>query len=167
MNRLKNTKVLVGIIIFLMLVNIATLSFLWFTRPTAKKERSDHKKTPDVERFLKRKLNLSDDQTRLFQEARDDHFAATQHLVKAMQKDRKELMKLLAQKPDSAEVNHLIRKMSRTQMDLERASFEHMQRLRSYCTEKQQPKFDSVMFNTVDRLGHHREKKRRRHRRTH
>lgn len=167
MNRLKNTKVLIGIIIALVVINIATISFFWLVRPMPFEknhgDQSDHR----VEHFLQKRLDLTKDQSRSFREERHNHFMATKDLVKGIRKDRKRLMKLLAQDPNSAEVEQLISKISSTQLELEWASFKHMQKLRGFCNEAQRPKFDSLVYKIVDRLGHSRERMKKRHRKRH
>ena len=167
MNRLKDTKVLVGIIIALVVINIATLSFIWFAQPRTVKKKLSDEQGHRVERFLQRKLDLTERQSQLFREARHNHFRATKDQVETIRRDRKNLMKLLAQDTHSAEVEELMSKISRTQIELERASFEHMQQLRSFCNEDQRPQFDSLVYNIVDRLGHSRERMKRRHRKKH
>ncbi|MEM7110030.1 MAG: hypothetical protein AAF519_17515 [Bacteroidota bacterium] len=148
---MKTNKMLVILVIVLIVINITTVSFLWFKdAPHQKRMRSGS--SPKVEGFLKRKLGLNDEQQRLFQEARKAHFKESRKFMEEMKRFRKQLL-VYSGTNNAVVVDSLFSKLSRVQSDFERLNFEHIQELRSYCSENQQIAFDSVMGSMFEHLS--------------
>ncbi|TRX57748.1 periplasmic heavy metal sensor [Fulvivirga sp. M361] len=159
-----NNKRWVFTVAVLIVINLITLSFLWFSRSIKK----DHVNLSDefrVERYLRKELNLNEEQIRFFKGARREHFKSIQTLTQDMHSARVALTRLLAEEPDTAAVEELIRAVVTKQAELERYNFQHLRKLRSVCNEVQKPKFDSVMLkvvNRMQRLRHARHKRKKR-----
>ena len=54
-------KILIMAVVVLVILNVTTLSLLWFSKP-GKQHHRTMRKHSDVEHFLKRRLNLTDEQ---------------------------------------------------------------------------------------------------------
>ncbi len=148
---MKTNKILVILVIVLIIVNIATISFFWL-KDSPHKKRMHANGPPKVERFLKRKLNLSEKQLRLFREARKVHFQESRKLMNDMKGYRKQLL-FASGTDDLAVADSLFLRLSAAQSDFERLNFEHMKTLRGYCDQNQQIAFDSVMTSMFDHLS--------------
>ncbi|MEM8564843.1 MAG: hypothetical protein AAGF85_00180 [Bacteroidota bacterium] len=148
---MKTNKILAILVVILIAVNIATVSFLWF-KDSPYKKRMRSNRPPKVEGFLKRKLNLDDEQQRLFQEARKAHFEESKKLMDEMKVFRKQLL-ISTETNETAITDSLFSGLSQVQSDFEHLNFEHIRTLRGYCNEKQQIAFDSVMGLMFEHLS--------------
>ncbi|MEM1406553.1 MAG: periplasmic heavy metal sensor [Bacteroidota bacterium] len=143
---MKANKILVILVIILVALNIGTLSFfLLGDSPKHWEKRRDRR--PQIERFLKERLQLTDDQLQLFSEARNKHFDESRELVSEIREYHKRLMQ---SEFNNDQVDSLLAKLSEVQQKLERLNYEHLKTLKSYCDEGQQNAFDSVMMTMFE-----------------
>ena len=157
-----NNKFLIALVLVLILINLGTLSFIWFKKP----KRHDPMRMlrgPKVERYLQKELNLNPEQSRTFSELREQHFQSTTGLVTRMHNARTQLVSLMAKEADTVQIDSLITMISSTQAMLDRYNFQHLKKLRSVCDDTQKPKFDTLMLKVVNRMKpfRHARKKRR------
>lgn len=157
-----SNKTLIIIVITLIIINLATLSFIWFNKP-AERRWGHHSGGPHVEQYLQKELGLDEEQLQAFKEMRKKHFQSTRGLTGQMHKTRKQLAKLLSSEYDTIQVEALITTLASTQAALEKHNFLHLRGLRKICNESQKPKFDSVMLKMVNRAKRFRQKRMKRH----
>jgi len=142
-------KILTIAVVILVVMNIATLSFIWISENSEHHHRKK-KKRPDVERYLSRKLDLSAEQAEAFKTAREKHFEHTDDLMRSLRDDRQMLSQMLSN-TDTARQNEMMLRIAEKNAELERLNFIHLQNLRSICTVEQKQKFDSVIFKVIDK----------------
>lgn len=143
---MKTNKVLIVLVIVLVIVNVGTISFLWFGKHS-KKSSERRLKQPQVERYLKKRLKLSNEQVELFTKARESHFSRSTELMKEIRDYRKQLLRI---EDDSVAANTIFRNLTDAHNKFERLTYHHFGELRSYCTESQQKAFDSVMITMFE-----------------
>ncbi|MEO0552322.1 MAG: hypothetical protein AAF149_03910 [Bacteroidota bacterium] len=143
---MKANKILVILVIVLVLINIGTLSFFLLGN-TPKHWEKKRDKRPQIERFLKKRLRLTDDQLKLFEAARNKHFDQSRELVTEIQGYHK---RLIQSGSDDEYVDSLLTMLSLVQQKLERLNYEHLKTLKSYCNEDQQNAFDSVIVTMFE-----------------
>jgi Spy/CpxP family protein refolding chaperone len=142
-------RILIIALVVLVLLNITTLSFLWMTKYDKHPHRSKKNK-PHVEQYLTRKLDLSTEQAKSFKLAREQHFEQTHELQRSLHDNRKKLTELLSD-ADTSKQNELFQKIANQNIQIEKLNFQHLQNLRSVCTDEQKLKFDSVIFKVIDK----------------
>lgn len=151
-------RILTIAVVILVIMNIATLSFIWISENPEHQHRKK-KKRPDVERYLTRKLNLSAEQAEAFKIARGKHFEHTDDLMRSLRDDRQMLSQMLSNS-DTTEQNELMLAIAEKNAKLEKLNFIHLQNLRGICTAEQKQKFDSVIFKVIDKGAGYRKEKR-------
>lgn len=142
-------RILIIAVVVLIIMNIATLSFLWFSKPNERHHRR-MRKEPDVERYLIHKLDLSKEQAKVFKTARKKHFEKTQSVLRSLHSDRQRLTQMLSD-IDTTNRDGLLNEISVKRMEVEKLNFIHLQTLRAVCTDEQKQKFDSIIFKVIDK----------------
>ena len=142
-------RILIIAVVVLVVLNVATLSFLWMSKYDKHQHRTKKKK-PHVEQYLTRQLDLSPEQADAFKLAREVHFEQTHELQRSLHDDRKKLTELLSD-TDTSRQNELLSSIADQNTQIEKLNFQHLQNLRRICTDEQKSKFDSVIFKVIDK----------------
>lgn len=157
-------KILIATIIILVIINLGTLSFMWFTKSKgAKRHRTD---TPQrTEMILERRLKLTESQVEAFKEAREEHFIITAPIMESIHTNRVKL-----NNPDSYdlgedEITVLADSIGTLTAQLEKHNFAHMQELRSICDENQKKRFDAITKKMFEHGSRPKLRKKRRNKR--
>ena len=139
------------LIIVLVIINIGSLSFIWF-------REFDHPKLPpppnppnreNVNRFLNRELDLSAGQEKKFDEIRKEHFETTRKFENNMARYRKEILsESFNQNPDMQKINALSDSIGAAQKGYEMFLSEHFQKLSSICTPEQKEKLKDIFLSS-------------------
>lgn len=135
---MKNNKVLIGVIVVLVILNVISLSFIWNGR-----DHHDSHRPPKVEKYLGKRLNLSEDQITLFKKSRGEHFEKTSGLTSEISRLRSQL----AQNIDEEASDEILTSIASKYRELEKLNHEHFRRLRSICDDQQKIKFDSMLVD--------------------
>lgn len=145
---MKNKHFLKIVIIVLLCINIATLSFLWIGRP---KDFSGHmppQRTAFI--YLQKTLHLNEQQINQYQSLREEHRKKVDHLLSMNHQFRNEMFSLLKTDPvDSIKVKELSDSIASTQQQIELATFYHFSHFRRILQPDQQQKFDKVVQNAL------------------
>jgi hypothetical protein len=145
---MKKNKILIGIIIVLVVLNITSLSFLWLGRGGQEHDN----KPPKIERFLGRRLQLTDKQIQAFRGERKNHFSTSESLIASLTKARI----ALTLNSESTIKDSLLQVVVSKNEQLEALNLEHFQKLRSICNDQQKIKFDSLMVEMLIKGDHKR-----------
>ncbi len=161
MNYFSDIKLYKWLVIILIIINVLTLSFLWINdnadecvHPKARKEYSKKNAQERNERFLKKELNLTDDQLAQFNTLRSKHFNAVHtkkieaHLIKEVLFE--EVFK------DSTNIllkDSLINAIAQKEAELELLNFKHFEALSSVCTPDQQDRLKHVILEVFLNIG--------------
>jgi len=151
-NKKGQNKILVVLVIFLLLSNLAMLLFFVILEKPGKKEADSQ---PRVTDWMKRELDLSDEQAATFRELRDQHKATVKPMFDSMKVDKN---RFYAHLHDSIPVSDSVLEKEATaigdqQAALELKLYRHFHKLRGLCTEEQRPRFDTMVHKFINRNG--------------
>lgn len=135
---MRNNKVLIGVIIILVILNVISLSFIW----RGGNHHDDHR-PPKVEKYLGKRLHLNEEQVTFFKKSRKEHFVKKGDLMAEIASLRSQL----AQQIEKEASDSLLNLIASNYKELEMLNHEHFRRLRSICDDEQKLKFDSLLFD--------------------
>jgi Spy/CpxP family protein refolding chaperone len=136
------------VILILVLLNLGTLAFLWFSRPgTGRQQR--HDRPSDL---LTRELRLTEPQRDQFGRLRREHLFT----LRLLQKQEREMhehffSEVLRPLPDTLLMKALIDSMTGLRSRMEMLTFNHFRQLTDLLTEEQKVRFDKVFWRMLDR----------------
>ena len=123
----KYTKWIIGALV---LLNLILLSVLFFLRP--QHERGERMKPND---FLKKELNLSDDQAVKFKELRKAHFQKSREERKAIRILKNEMLDAVsAESPDTLKANLIANQIGIKEANKEKLLVQHYLKLQAECS---------------------------------
>jgi Spy/CpxP family protein refolding chaperone len=144
-------------IVVLLLVNVATLSFMWMNQPT---NREDHPRRGEGRgpgEFLIHELQLNDEQQEQYEVMRSHHHETVMEIRRKAGGYRRRINdQLKVAVADSLLIRQLSDSIGYCQRDAELITFYHFQDLRRICTPKQQQKFDQVIQEAIQMLAENR-----------
>ncbi|MEO6253596.1 MAG: periplasmic heavy metal sensor [Ferruginibacter sp.] len=156
MNNFTNNRWVPVITWLLLTANIITLTLLW----TGKKQggRAEKKFAPptgQVFEFLTHELQLDTAQQEAYKKLRDEHQAGMRDIRNNIQRKAKEALFELLKKPavSDSEVHIYSGRAAAADQQLDEFTFHHFQKLRAICRPVQQEKFDSIIQETLRRMG--------------
>ncbi|MEQ8244525.1 hypothetical protein [Fulvivirga sp.] len=135
---MRNNKVLIGVIIVLVILNVISLSFIW-----SGNDHHDSHRPPKVEKYLGKRLHLNEEQIAFFKKSRREHFERKGDLMA----DIAGLRTQLAQQIEKEASDSLLNLIASNYKELEMLNHEHFRRLRSICDDEQKLTFDSLLFD--------------------
>lgn len=139
-------------IIFLVVVNIITISTMWFylTKESGPKPLDQLKRPQGSMELIQKELNLSKEQAENFEKARVASFEKSKNLLDKMNELKEKLSKeLVDDNRDSTIVTSLIQEIGSTHAKLERLRFDHFKELLSLCNKEQKDKFKPILEKLV------------------
>lgn len=130
------------VIIALLLINTATLAFMWMqNRPGGPIPPRE-----SVFDFLTRELKLDEEQRRQYEALRDEHHAMVEELQHtSRQLHQQYFSQLHGAKTDSATILDMAENMAGIQKQIDLITFYHFQKVRTICRPEQQKRFDVVI----------------------
>ena len=145
---MKNAKLYKLIIILLVVLNLATLAFMWFNRPG--REREGNK--DQAANFLIRELGMNQDQQAQYQRLRQEHRAKLNVLNERDKVLHKHFFDLLVKgSADSISLESMASAIAANRKEMELVTYEHFDLIKKILTPAQQQKFDSI-FQDVLRM---------------
>ncbi|MFK7772143.1 MAG: Spy/CpxP family protein refolding chaperone [Saprospiraceae bacterium] len=140
----KYTKWIIGALV---LLNLVLLSVLFFLRP--KHDGGGGRNPSD---FLKKELNLSDDQVVKFKELRKAHFQKSREELKAIRVLKNEMLDAVsAESPDTLKANLIADQIGIKEANKEKLLVQHYLKLQAECTPEQRQKLERVFKNAMSR----------------
>lgn len=151
------------VVIGLLLLNAGTLGYLLLggrSRGAAGETRGGehviHRGDPGgPARFLRERLQLTDEQEAQYRDMRDAHRSAVIDIRAGARATRRRLYALMhdgTQPTDSLAAAPLLDSMAAAQRKIDSVTFAHFQELRGICTAPQQQKFDEVIGEALEEL---------------
>ena len=142
---MESAKFLKIVIIILLLINIATLGFMFMQRP--------HGMPPppmDAGDFISHELNFSPEQINQLNKLRE---ASRMHIDELREKGKgfhdKYFDLLSSDEPGSVPVLQLADSIASNQKEIELITFSHFKDVRAICTPDQQKRFDSIINDAL------------------
>lgn len=133
----KYTKWIIGALV---LLNLILLSVLFFLRP---QDGRGEKRNPND--FLKKELNLTDDQAVKFKELRKTHFQKSREEWKAIRTLKNEMLDAVsAESPDTLKANMIANQIGIKEANKEKLLVQHYLELQAECTSEQRQKLERV-----------------------
>ncbi len=155
---MENNRFLKITIIVLLLVNIATLAFMW----TGKQHHEGHMPPPphpsqgpkEAFEFLTHELNFDEAQIKQFDALRKEHHENAQMIQEKSHKMHHRFFDLLKNLPaDSVLSMQLADSMALYQKQIEILTFNHFKQVRGICKSEQQKKFDEVINQALEMMA--------------
>jgi periplasmic protein CpxP/Spy len=145
---MNNTRVLRIVIIVLILINLGTLTFIWFHSPLSR--RSDQSQFASG--FLVKELELSKSQQENYFRLRGNH----RKILEQLEEQDKTLHnrffdQLFSEIPDSKSVEALADSISENRRKMEVLTYDHFMQVRHMLTPEQKKKFERI-FDEVIRM---------------
>ncbi len=145
---MNNVKFLKAILLILLLVNVATLSFLWFTKPPKPNLQGSAKG------FFAKELSFSAKQEQQF-ETLQTAFQEQRESLRQSNRETHDAFFDLLQNPkvDSAKVKKAADEIIKIKEKEELAVFYHFQKVRAICDASQKQKFDKIVKEAAQMMG--------------
>lgn len=144
----------------LVLLNIASLSTVWFTTCVRHKKHfgrgpmlhhREHRRFGGGD-FLNRELNLSETQEKEFEQLREQHFKEIDSNIANVQKVKVELLQSLGKSEN--ELNALFQKLGSYEADLQKSTFVHFNKMYALCNEEQKKILKEKLLEISDKGRH-------------
>jgi len=162
MDFFQKPKILTVVIIGLLVLNFATLAFLWFRRSPGMHpqflrqqmsgQMNGHMQGPRD--FLMGQLNFTEKQKGDAVKLREEHMKTMTAIQDSIHSLKDKLFDLIAVTPtDSPKVSALVQAIGDEQKQIELATFYHFQKIRALCDDNQKQKFDKLMKDVIKTMG--------------
>ena len=150
MNRQAKNRTLIIIFSFLLLLNIALLSFFIFFKD--KKPHMDEKKTSYMSEYLKNDLNFSDNQLKQYDSLKAEHQESTKNLYDSIRSNKQLIFKQIgmASFADSS-LENAAQYAATQQKTLELEMLKFLRKARNLGTADQQIKFDTSFYKVMSK----------------
>lgn len=145
---MKNPRLLVFLVFFLLVSNILVLSYFMFwkqgTRNTNRNENGmvDH---------MKKELGLTEDQAASYKKLLQDHRSSIKQQGDSLKKAKSAFYNLALQEVTDSTIKVQSEALAARQVNLYLTMLQHFKRVRSLCSDEQRPKFDSMLVNMINR----------------
>ncbi|MBN1482012.1 periplasmic heavy metal sensor [candidate division KSB1 bacterium] len=131
-------------LVLLVLLNVATLSFMWMRMQFAAPSRDRPENQERLVHFLKKELQLNDKQLTAFLEQRRDHQIESQRIRDEIHFLKEEMLnKPFHDQPGTLKVNNLINAIAEKQRAMERLTSAHFAGLKKICGDQQQERLQN------------------------
>jgi protein CpxP len=148
MDLIKQNKTLTWLVVSLIVVNIAIVSFMWFNRPgetlLPPPPPPKHRAPSDMVKFLRNELNLNKNQVEKFNELREQHFTTIDSLGKAMHSIKKQLMDNVFL-DEKINADSLAEQIGILQAEIEIETYDHFIELKEVCGKEQAEKLKKIL----------------------
>lgn len=142
------------IIILLVVLNAATLSFMWINRPPKPMEPKEVNYQERANHYFMHKLQFSEQQMEQFRSYQEAHFEEMKLYREEIMALKKQLYQLENNEASQEKINELIKNMSTIYAGQEKAHFAHIQQLRSICTPEQLPQMEKMLKRIIYQGNH-------------
>lgn len=152
--KLDKVKVLTGLVVVLLLINITTIASIWqmvdFKHLSLKGQKPHGPKE-----FIIAKLGLDEEQQKVFEELRKEHFAEMRTLQEVIKVDKEAMYEAMKENtPDTAQTFAHIARIMQHEERLERITFEHFRKVRAMCNDEQKQHFDVIIDEVMRMIKH-------------
>ena len=154
---MEQSKFLKIVIIILLLLNIATMGYLWMLQRQSPSRPPHGGRPGGVAEYLTKELQLNDSESAQYDKMRRKHHEDNMSYNDANRIMRDRLFALL-QKPetDSAIVRTMADSIAQVQKKIELNTFYHFKEVRLLLTtDAQRKKFDEIIGDAIKQIGQH------------
>jgi protein CpxP len=153
-----NNKLLLLLIGFLLVTNVAMLLFFMNSRPTERKGMRAERKAM-MTSFLQNEIGFSQQQLTQYDSLTEQHKRTVRAMFESARKDKESQVKqLTADNFSESSINGLSTVAAAKQKEMEVEMFTHFKNVRNICTPAQLPKFDSLFYTMLNKRPEDRKK---------
>ncbi|MGA9364495.1 MAG: hypothetical protein WBW16_09020 [Bacteroidota bacterium] len=150
MDYIKRNKLLLSIIGVLVILNLATVSFILF----APKPLGPPPGGEPPERFMEHELGFSPEQRNRYAELREEFFRKGRLQAEAQAKAREALFDLMRnQNVSEGEIRQRASVIGNVETERSIDLYQHFRAVRAICTPEQQRKFDTIIGDILMKVG--------------
>jgi len=153
---IKNNQI--WIILILILINVATLSFIWFNKPPKEPitQRAEMQREK-MHKFMGQRLGLNETQMDGLKKIQDEHFKAMLEIRKNIRDKKHSLYdKMFEENVNENEVNELISELGKLYEKQEEINYEHIKKVKAICTPQQAVEMKKMLQRILFYHNHHR-----------
>ncbi|HTY08908.1 MAG TPA: hypothetical protein VMF29_07065 [Candidatus Edwardsbacteria bacterium] len=140
------TKILIAIVVALLVLNSATLVFLWLQHPPRATIGPRQPRDPGA--VLSQELGFTQQQQQQFDVLREAHHARMVVLGDSLKHLKDSLYTLLLSR-DSIQAKALCTAIGGVQQQIEQVTYDHFRQVRSLLTPEQRQKYDPMLRNAI------------------
>jgi len=146
-------KFLYIVIILLLVLNLGTLSYMWYSKLNTPQQFVDRMPPGNGKEFLEEELKFSKDQREKLEQLREEHSQKIRGIKEQERKLKDSFFSNLADANlDSNKVRDNANQIGLFQKEIELATFYHVRKMRELCNDEQKKKFDEVIQDVL-RMG--------------
>ncbi len=160
MNTHTKKHLITGLIIFLVVVNIAALSTIIYrnrTTPTINDDYIQLRQRVEEQgmyRFFRDELQLTPDQFNQFRDINHQNMIKSREIAKQLQIKRVEMIdEVSKENPDKEKLDKIANDIGSLHYKLKRNTYNHFLELKDICNEEQQEKLQRMFMRMIDDQG--------------
>jgi protein CpxP len=146
---MEKSKFLMIVVIFLLVLNVGTLSFMLITRGGPPHGHPHGNGPAD---FIIKELGFDDQQQAAFNDLKSEHRQQMTMIEDSLRKQR-ELLPELIVSGDRAKADSLATIIGNGQKKIEMYTFDHFVKVRALCNEEQKKKFKEIIGEILQMMG--------------
>jgi Spy/CpxP family protein refolding chaperone len=153
MNDSSKIKLLAGLVVALVIINVSMMGYLWFA-PHGPGERGGPRDGRGPAGLVIKELKFDDKQREQFEKLREEHHASMMEIDKASHQLHNQLFKSLGNSADSSRQHlsdSLIAEIAKQDISRETITFHHLSEVRKLCNPEQQKLFDDMIAKASER----------------
>lgn len=158
MNTQTKKQLITGLIIFLVVVNIAALSTIIYRNKIASPPINEdyvqlRQKVEEqgMYRFFRNELQLSEDQFKQFRDINHQNMLRSRDIVRQLHTKRVEMMEEVSKEnPDKDKLDNISHEIGTLHYELKRNTYNHFLELKEICSEDQQEKLQHMFMRMID-----------------
>ena len=152
-NTQNRNKIFLAIIVMLVIVNIALVSFFLLKKDSGRRDKHEDRKAM-IAGFLKNEIGFSAAQLQQYDTLSSRHRDNIKSMFDSLRssKDR-QFKQLAAGNFTDSVLNSVADQSAVSQKTMELQMFNHLKSIRSLCTPGQLPKFDSLFVKVLNKRG--------------
>ena len=145
-----NKQWIIGVVVVLMLLNVASIGFFWFKNGPKNEDHKLHEKLTD---FVVHELSLDSSQQIRYQQLLKAHHEEMRAEDKLLRKAKDELFEHLnEEKYDSISVQKAADVVGKEEAKLNLITLHHFLQLKAICNKEQQQKLESLLKDILHRM---------------
>lgn len=154
METISKNKLLFTIIILLVLVNVSTLSLMWYWKikephPPVMEQRMDGPPNEGRE-FLKEQLKLTDSQMEAVDKVRDEHLLQIKKIREGMKGLKDKLFSNLSNPDiDTNKLKEITNQIGTYESKIDLITYDNFREVRKICNDEQKKKFDEIILDLL------------------
>ena len=150
MDYFKKNKILFWCIAILIVLNVVTLGSFWLRRPPHRPIGAGQ--SPDGQKIMEERLQLSDEQARQFERIRNEHFMRARPLQDDIHKIRLDLLdEVFSSEPNEVKIQKLLAEVGDKQGEFEKNLYNHFQELKNVCNQQQREELKLMLIDLIER----------------